>query len=71
MPLGLTMKMRIGENEMALESIRRIQGNRTVMMEDIKRHNEDCQKWEEGYKAAIDKLREWRNDRYLTLKNLK
>lgn len=71
MPLGLTMKLKIGENDYALEMVRKMPGNEHATMEGIKRHNEECRAWEEGFKAAIDKLKEWRNDQYLILKNLK
>lgn len=70
MPLGLTMKLKIGENEFALEQVRRMPGNKDVTMEDIKAHNKGCEAWEEGYKEAIEKIKSWRNDRYLEIKGL-
>lgn len=71
MPTGLTMKLKIGENDYALKMIRKMKGNEHTTMEDIKQHNAECKAWEEGFKAAIDKLKEWRNEQYLILKNLK
>lgn len=71
MPLGLTMKLKIGENDYALERIRKMPGNKHATMEDIKRHNEEAKAWGDGFKAAIEKLKEWRNEQYLILKNLK
>jgi len=70
MPLGLTSKLKIGENDYALEMVRKMPGNKHATMESIKRHNEDCKQWEEGFADAIKKLKEWRNEQYLKLKNL-
>ena len=70
MPLGLTMKLKIGENEFALKMIRKMPDNKNATMEDLKRHNEECTAWEEGYKAAIERIRSWRNEKYLEIKGL-
>ena len=70
MPLGLTMKLRIGENEFALKEIRKMPNNKDVTMEDIKAHNKECEAWEEGYKTAIEKIKSWRNEKYLEIKGL-
>lgn len=71
MPLGLTMKLKVGENDYALKMVRKIPGNKNATMEDIKQHNLEVKAWEDGYKKAKDELREWRNEQYLKLKNLK
>lgn len=70
MPLGLTMKLKIGENEHALKMIRKMPDNKNATMEDIVRHNEECRAWEEGYEAAIEKIKSWRNEKYLEIKGL-
>jgi len=70
MPLNRTFKLKIGENDYALKMIRKIPENKHATMEDIKQHNIECEAWEKGYEAAINKLKEWRNEQYLKLKNL-
>ena len=71
MPLGLTMKLKIGENDYALEMVRKSKENRNATMDDIKQYNKECKEWEAGYKKAINKIKEWRNEQYLIIKNLK
>lgn len=70
MPLGLTMKLKVGENDFALKMIRKMPGNKNATMEDLKQHNEECKAWEDGYRAAIEKIKSWRNERYLEIKGL-
>ena len=71
MPLGLTCKLKIGENDYALAMVRKMPGNEKATMESIKRHNEGVIEWEKGFEAAIEGLKEWRNEQYLKLKGLK
>lgn len=70
MPTGYSFKLRIGENEYALKQIKKIPENRYATMEDIKQHNIEVNGWDEGYKAAIEKIKKWRNEQYLKLKKL-
>ena len=70
MPLGLTCKLKIGENDYALEMIRKDPANKDATMEDLKQHNEEMRAWEKGYAAAIKKMKVWRNETYLQIKNL-
>ena len=70
MPLGLTMKLKIGENEHALKMIREMPGNKDATMEDVKAYNKECEAWEEGYKTAIEKIKSWRNEKSLEIKGL-
>lgn len=47
MPLGLKIKIKIGQPNVEEEAIQ---------------HNRDCKNWEEGYKEAIDELEKWRDE---------
>ena len=70
MPLGLTTKLKVGEHELALKQVRKMPGNKNANMEDLKRHNQECDAWEDGYKAAIEEIKSWRNEKYLEIKGL-
>jgi len=50
--------------------IRKMPNNDDATMEDIKRHNEKAEAWEDGYKEAIEKIKSWRNEKYLEIKGL-
>ena len=68
MPLGTSSKLRIGENEYAQEMLKK--DNPDISMDDIKKHNIECDGWDEGYKEAIKNMKEWRNEQYLKIKQL-
>lgn len=66
-----TCKLKIGENDYALQMIKKTPEYKDATMEDIKSHNERMRAWEEGHAEAIKKLKAWRNEKYLEIKNLK
>lgn len=69
MPLGVSSRLKIGENEYALKQFQK--QDKSYTMQHIKDWNNRSEGYEEGYRAAIDKLKEWRNEQYLILKELK
>lgn len=70
MPLWKTMKLKIGENEEGLRFVREHCGFPDATMEDVRRHNEDCKQWENGFAAAMEEIRKWRNALYLKIMDL-
>lgn len=68
MPINNVLMVKIGENESALEILRRSKSKLT--MQDIRDHNNYANGYNEGYKAAMAQIRQWRNEQYLKLKNL-
>jgi len=69
MPTGLTSRIKIGENERGLKFVRI--DNPKATMEELKRYNIESDGFEIGFKSAVDKFVEWRNDLYLRINNLK
>ena len=70
MPLGISSRLKIGENEYALKELSKAD-NCEYTMQHIKDWNNKAEGFDEGFKSAIDKMREWRNEQYLILKGLK
>lgn len=70
MPLRLSCKLKIGENDYALKMVRKMEGNEDATMEGIQLHNAEAKGWDDGWKAAMEEIRKWRNEQYLKLKNL-
>lgn len=69
MPCGLSFKLKIGENEAGLAFVRK--QNPKFTMEDVVKHNIEMDGWSDGFAAAVEKYKMWRNEVYLQLKNLK
>lgn len=69
MPLWVSIMLHIVETDYWLDLIQ--EDNPWATIEDIKLYNKKCDAREEWYKAAIEKIREWRNEQYLIFKNLK
>ena len=68
MPTSLTFKLKIGENERGLKFVQ--EENPKATMEDLHEHNIEMDGWADGFKAAVEKYKEWRNEQYLKLKNM-
>lgn len=71
MPLGLARKIKIGENDYALKMVKKMPGNEHATMESLHEHNIEMKGWDAGYEEAINRIKDWRNEQYLKLKNLK
>lgn len=69
MPTGTSRKLKIGENDYALEAIKKSQPE--ITMQDIRDHNHEARGYDEGFKDAVEKYKEWRNEQYLILKDFK
>lgn len=69
MPLHYSTRIKFGENEYALKMIRKTTKNAT--MRDIQDYNIESDGWTKGYEKAINDIKEWRNKKYLELKNMK
>lgn len=69
MPTGTSCRIKIGENDYALKALKKNQP--TMTMQDIKDYNNHSKGYNEGYKAAIEKMKDWRNEQFLLLKHMK
>lgn len=69
MPVGLSSRLKIGENDYALKKLKKT-NHKNITMEDIRLYNSKAEGWSEGYAAAVQRLTKWRNEKYLELKNL-
>ena len=66
MPTGLSCRLKIGENEYACKKMK-------CGMEDIKIYNAESKGFDEGYKQAVEKFKEWRKeqiDKYYLIKDM-
>jgi hypothetical protein len=68
MPVSIKHKLKIGENKYALKQLR--ESNLGLTMQDIKNHNIEMEGFAKGYEDAVNDYKKWRNQIYLTLKNL-
>lgn len=68
-PLGLSRKLKVGENDYALSQLQK-NDNPKWTMKDIKEHNIEARGWDEGFAAAMEEIKKWRNEKYLEIKNL-
>lgn len=68
MPTSTKHKLKIGENDYALEQLRKTQPKLT--MQDIRDHNIEMDGFADGYKDAVSDYKKWRNEVYLKLKEM-
>ncbi len=68
MPTGVCSKLKLGENENCLKKLKETQP--ALTMDDIKEHNIEAKGWDDGFKAAVEIYKKWRNKEYLIFKRL-